>query len=193
MRLTVLCFLGLCLVVLSPAIGWCGVPCPDASTIEAAGNGDCTPGATVCPAGDYDAVQVTVIVRDCYGTPVSGINVEVHPFTSNGSFYFCAGESIKTGISNASGVVIVTYDRFGGCGDLQFEAEGNSVILGSSAAIRIASMDCSEPDGAIGLLDFITFATVYRSSDPCCDLNCDGIVNLTDFVHFASLYNHACP
>jgi hypothetical protein len=169
-----------------------GVPCAGTSTVVATGNSDCAPGAAICPQGDYDIVTVTVTVKDCYGTPLSGKAVTCYPDPAATGFCWCTGEESKSGTTDGSGVMTATFQYFGGCGDLSWYADSESIVLGPSATIYIASPD-NNGDCTVNLTDFVNFAGHYFTTEPCSDFNCDGTVNLTDFVSFAGHYFHACP
>jgi hypothetical protein len=185
---------GMCVLMLTQVVAFCGVPCAGTSTVNAYGTGACAPGVAVCPAGDYDVLTVDILVRDCYGTPLSGMAVAIYPGFEPDDFYFCPGYDMKTAVTGPSGETSVDFRRFGGCGELWIYAICEGITLGPSALIPVASYDCYFPaDGVVNLSDFIVFAGVYNNSDPCCDYNCDGIVNLTDFIFFAGHYNHTCP
>jgi hypothetical protein len=169
-----------------------GVPCPDLSTVEAVGDGDATPEAAVCPAGDYDGVVVTVTAIDCFGEPVPGMEVTVYPDPEATGFCFCPGEETKSDSTDSAGMMTVVFDRFGGCGYLQWHAEARGVIMFPSDPIFVNSPEGYGNDCEINLMDFVYFATHYLGTEPCCDYNRDGFVNLADFIHFAEHYSHTC-
>ncbi len=190
-KLSVACA-GITVLMLATGVAFAGVPCAGTSTVSATGNGDCAPGAAVCPAGDYDVVTVTVTVRDCYGNVLPGLEVEVYPNPALTEFCFCTGYESFTDTTDANGVVSGTFQYFGGCGNLDFYADCEGITLGPSTPINIASYD-SNGDCTVNLTDFIAFAAMYLGTDPCGDYNCDGSVNLTDFIKFAAHYLHNCP
>lgn len=188
------------LVLLIAGVALAGVPCAGTTTVSALGNGNCTPGAAMCPNGDYDQVDVTVTVKDCYGTPLAGQMVVVNANPAGAPFCYCAdgepapndfSDSKMVGPTNASGVVVATFDKVGGCGDMDFYATIGTVTAGPSVAIYIASPD-NNSDCNVNLIDFGNFAGVYLTGDDCSDYNCDGIVNLIDFGNFSSHYFHTC-
>jgi hypothetical protein len=185
-------FLTVAVMVLTAGVCLAGIPLPPLCTIEASGDGGCTPGAVVCPAGDGDVVTVDIILIDQYGMPVATQSVEIWPDPAATGFTFCSGEQTKTTTTNLDGEATVTFPRFGGCGDLGFYAECLLVQIGPSAPIYVASPD-KTGDRLVTLGDFINFASVYLTADPCCDYDCDGTVNLGDFIVFASHYLHGCP
>jgi hypothetical protein len=100
-------------------------------------------------------------------------------------------DSKMVGPTNASGVVVATFKKVCGCGDMDFYATIGTVIAGPSASIYIANPD-NTGDCNVNLIDFGNFALVYFGTDPCSDYNCDGIVNLIDFGNFALHYFHNC-
>jgi hypothetical protein len=173
-----------------------GIPSASTSTIVATPSGtpSCNPGtAVICPQGDMDNIDVTVTVRNIYGDVLPGKTVTVYAnVVSGGPFCFCPGEDPQTGITDVNGEVTVFYNNFGGCGELNWYADCESVILGPSNTVYIASPD-NNGDCLVNLVDFGNFATVFNAVDSCSDYNCDGIVNLIDFGIFATHYNHACP
>ncbi len=168
-----------------------GVPCQDFCTVEAAGDGDVAPNAVVCPMGDRDAVIVTVTVSDCFGVPISGMEVIVYPDPEAAGFCSCPGEETKQDTTDVNGMLTVEFARFGGCGSLRWYAEARGVVMFPSVPIQIVSSDI---DGSceIDLFDFVRFATQYSGQDPCCDYDFDGGVNLTDFIRFSEHYSHTC-
>jgi hypothetical protein len=179
-------------LLLVSGMAFAGVPCAGTTTVVASGDAVCAPGAAVCPAGDLHTVNVVVTVRDCYGTPLSGLYVDVSP-AGVAPAVFCFCDSVKTvGPTDVTGTTTAAYDDFGGCGDLQFYATIGTVIAGPSAAITIGSPD-GNGDCQVDLVDFGIFASNYFSTDSCSDYNCDGIVDLVDFGIFASHYFHTCP
>jgi hypothetical protein len=95
------------------------------------------------------------------------------------------------GPTDALGQVVATFDKVGGCGNMDFYATIGTVIAGPSSALYIASMD-NTGDCQVNLIDFGNFALAYNGTNPCMDYNCDGLVNLIDFGTFALHYNHTC-
>ena len=179
---------GFVVLLLISSMAFAGVPCAGTTTVVASGDDVCAPGAVVCPAGDLQTVNVVVTVRDCYGTPLQGLYVDVSPGTPG----FCFCDSVKTvGPTDVTGTTTASYVKFGGCGDLQFFATIGTVVAGPSPAITIGSPD-GNGDCQVDLVDFGIFAGNYFSSDACSDYNCDGIVDLVDFGIFASHYFHSC-
>jgi hypothetical protein len=187
------------LVVLSLAFvgaASAGIPSASTSTVERVGEGTptCNPDtAVVCPASDMGWVKVTVTVRNIYGDPlpdetVTCTAVPVAPAV----MCFCPGENPQVGVTDENGVVVFYFTDFGGCGDLEFYAECQGVVLGPSPPIYIASPD-NNGDCVVNLVDFGNFATGYFTSEACHDYNCDGIVDLVDFGIFATHYLHTCP
>jgi hypothetical protein len=88
-------------------------------------------------------------------------------------------------------MVTVHFSKMGGCGNLQWYAEVQSIVLDPSPAISIASSD-NDGNCQVNLLDFVGFASSYLTADACNDYNCDGQVGLGDFISFASHYQHDC-
>jgi hypothetical protein len=190
------------LVLLISSVALAGVPCAGTTTVTATGNGSCAPGAAMCPNGDYDVVDVTVTVKDCYGTPLAGEMVTVNANPAGTPFCYCAdgepspndlSDSKMVGPTNASGVVVAQFDKVGGCGNMEFYATIGTVIAGPSVPIYIANPD-NTGDCVANLVDFGNFALVFNQlpADPCMDYNCDGLVDLIDFGQFALHFNHAC-
>lgn len=180
------------LVLLISGVALAGVPCAGTTTVVATGNSSCAPGAAICPNGDYDQVDVTVTVKDCYGTPLAGQMVTVNAAPAGSPFCYCTGEASQlVGPTDASGVVAATFEKFGGCGDMEFYATIGTVTAGPSVSILIASPD-NTGDCSVNLVDFGNFALDFNGTDPCSDYNCDGAVNLIDFGNFALHFNHNC-
>jgi hypothetical protein len=184
---------GITAVVLLAGVAYAGVPCAGTSSVNAA-----PPCGAYCPASDFDIVTVTVVVRDCYGTPLEGEEVLVEP-TDLVTHYFCLGEEAKTCTTDVTGTCVVYFHQFGGCDDkladcgLEFTATASGVVLGPSNRIVTASPD-TDATGKVDLSDFIYFAGVYQSTtDCCCDFDCTGKVDLSDFIAFANHYQHKCP
>ena len=175
-------------------MAYAGIPSAATSTVVAVGQGTaCDPDAVICPASDMGSILVTVTVKNVYGDPLPSKSVTcyaipVAPYV----FCFCPGEDPQTGVTDGSGVVTFTYTDFGGCGDLQFGATCDGVVLNPSPAIWVASPD-SDGDCVVSLSDFIAFASSYLTPDPCFDFDCSGLVDLSDFITFAGHYLHACP
>jgi hypothetical protein len=189
------------LVLLISGVALAGVPCAGTTTVSAVGLGSCAPGAAMCPNGDYDQVAVTVTVKDCYGTPLAGQMVTVNANPAGLPFCYCldgepapndySDSKVATVPTNASGVVVVNFDKVGGCGNMDFYATIGTVVAGPSVSIYIANPD-NTGDCIVNLIDFGNFALAYNGTDPCMDYNCDGFVNLIDFGQFALHYNHTC-
>jgi hypothetical protein len=175
-----------------------GIPDASTSTIVAVGQGvpPCNPGATViCPASDYGWVEITVTVRNIYGDVLPGKTVTCYAnVVSGGPFCWCPGEDPQVGVTDINGEVVFIYSDFGGCGELEWYADCESVIIGPSNTIFIASFDIGN-DCWVELVDFGQFALAYLvdPADPCFDYNCDGQVELIDFGEFALHYLHLCP
>jgi hypothetical protein len=169
-----------------------GVPCAGTSEVNPAGNGYCSPDAAVCPAGDLDDITVTVVVRDCYGTPLAGQMATVYPQVLSGTVCICPGEDSKTvGPTDVTGTTYAHFNRLGGCGYIDFYAQVGTVIIGPSIIISLASPDATG-DCQVDLIDFGEFALSWHTSEPCGDYNCDGIVDLVDFGTFALNWQHVC-
>lgn len=191
------------LVLLISGVALAGVPCAGTTTVVATGSGSCAPGAAICPNGDYDIVNVTVTVKDCYGTPLAGQMVTVNATPAGTPFCYCPdGEAAPNdfedskivGPTNASGVTSAVFSKFGGCGDMEFYATIGTVIAGPSVSIYIASPD-NDGNCSVGLVDFGNFALAFPAAaphDPCMDYNCSGDVDLVDFGQFALHFNHNC-
>jgi hypothetical protein len=167
-----------------------GVPCAGTSTVSAMGIGICpASAAATCPGGDYDYVIVTVLVKDCYGTPLQGQMVAVEPY---GPICICPGEESKiAGPTDNDGMTSITFSKFGGCGLTEFYAHVGTVTIGPSVSILILGPD-NNSDCVVDLVDFGNFATSYLTNDACSDYDCSGLVDLIDFGNFASHYLHGC-
>jgi len=173
-----------------------GIPSASTSTVVAIPSGTpaCNPGtAVICPASDMDIIDVTVTVRNIYGDVLPGKTVVCNAnVVSGGPFCFCPGEDPQTGVTDVNGEVVFYYTDFGGCGELEWYAVCEAVVLGPSNTVYIASPD-NNGDCQVNLIDFGNFALVYNGTDACSDYNCDGGVTLIDFGTFALHYQHACP
>jgi len=188
-RLVFTCTMAVVLLLVS-GMAFAGVPCAGTTTLTATGTGVCAPGAAVCPLGDLQTVDVTVTVRDCYGTPLAGQLVDISGSAVTGNFCFCT-DPVTAGPTDALGQATATFADFGGCGDLEFYGTIGTVVAGPSAAITIGSPDANG-DCTVDLVDFSTFATNYFTTSTCSDYNCDGLVDLVDFSTFATHYFHTC-
>jgi hypothetical protein len=173
----------------------CGVvECPELCSIEAVAVGEFAPEALVCPLGEGDSVTVTVTVVDCLGAPLSGLEVEIFADPEAG-LCFCPGERVQA-TTNAEGVAVVGFRRFGGCGFVSWYADasyGCGLTIGPSDPVFIVSYDCGVYNCVVDLVDFIFFCGQYQTTEPCCDFNNDGFVNLSDLILFAEHYYHTCP
>jgi hypothetical protein len=187
------------LVILSLAVAGvasAGIPNAGTSTVEREGQNSgpaCDPDiAVVCPASDIGQIQVTVTVRNIYGDPLPGKEVDCWAEEVAGVFCWCPGESLQTDSTDLAGQAIFYFTDFGGCGTLQFGAQSEGINFVPSPTIEVRSPDING-DCIVDLIDFIAFAAAYLTTDPCCDYDCDGTVGLTDFIIFASHYLHDCP
>jgi hypothetical protein len=179
--------------LLSSGAAFAGVPCAGTSSAVAGGKGICAPDAAICPQGDYDVIDVTVTVKDCYGTPLMGLMVDVTALPFGGDLCICPGEASKTvGPTDANGVTHAYFSRFGGCANVEFSAICSGIELGPSNYILVLSPD-HNADCWVELVDFGEFALSYFKVDACFDFNCDGIVELIDLGEFALHYLHECP
>ena len=182
---------GIAAVVLLAGGAYAGVPCAGTSSVNAA-----PPCGAYCPESDMGIVTVTVVVRDCYGTILPGVEVLVEPIIVAGGHCFCPGEEAKTCTTDVTGTCTVTFHNFGGCDGvdcgLEFQATAEGVVLGPSNRIITASPD-TDASCVVDLTDFIYFAGVYQTTDCCCDFDCTGLVDLSDFIAFATHYQHRCP
>jgi hypothetical protein len=187
------------MVILSLAVAGvatAGIPNATTSTVEREGQGSpgtCDPDiAIVCPASDISAIQVTVTVRNIYGDPLPGKIVDCWAEEVAGVFCWCPAESLQTDTSDINGQCFFYFSDFGGCGTIQFGAQSEGVNFVPSPTIEVRSPDING-DCQVSLLDFIAFAALYGTIDPCGDYDCDGAVGLNDFIVFASHYGHICP
>jgi hypothetical protein len=187
------------MVILSLAVAGvatAGIPNATTSTVEREGQGSpgtCDPDiAVVCPASDMGVIQVTVTVRNIYGDPLPGLEVDCWAEEVGGVFCWCPGESAQVDTSDINGQCFFYFTDFGGCGTLQFGAQCAGITFIPSPTIEVRSPDING-DCIVDLLDFIIFAGSYLGTNPCCDYDCDGDVDLVDFITFAAHYLHACP
>lgn len=190
-RMFALCVSLLVLISLSSAAG-AGVPDPPTSTVEASGDGICSPDAAMCVGGDFDHVTVSIVLRDAFEEPLEGYMVVVSPVQITGATYLCAGEESKTvGPTAGDGTAAAHFTSLGGCGTIHFSATVNTVEIGPSNVITVISpdLDCN---GQVTIVDFGRFAFCYLTSDQCCDFDCNGNVDLVDFGRFALHYLHGC-
>ena len=177
------------------SVSFAGVPSASTSTVERAGQGTaaCNPNtAVICPKGDMGSVLVTVTVRNVYGDPLPGKTVNCQAVPVAGTFCFCAGQTPQTGVTNVSGVVQFTFFKFGGCGNLKFTADCESVIFNPSPNIYIASPD-NNGTCVVNGVDLAIFAGSFGTNNPCHDFNCSGVVNGVDLSIFAGHFGHVCP
>ena len=175
---------------------------PNASTSTVVAVGELTPAcnpdvAVICPASDYGQVKITVTVRNIYGDPLPGKTVTIYAsVVSGGPFCFCPGEDPQVGVTGPTGEVVFYYTDFGGCGELEWYADCEGVILGPSNIIYIASPD-NNGSCNVSLIDFGNFALEFGLTvppgSPCHDYNCDGVIDLIDFGNFAIHFMHMCP
>jgi len=179
----IVAFLALSGVVLA------GVPCSGTSvwTVTTTSAACSFAGGGFCPAGDMDIVTVAVRVKDCYGNILTGETVQFQPDTPG--LTFAAAESSQTDVTDINGDASVTYQFFGGCGNLKFIGISMGVTLGPTTPIYVASVD-NNGSGAVDAVDFSTFAAAYGGTDPCHDYNCSGQVDGVDFSIFAAHYGH---
>ena len=83
-------------------------------------------------------VEVTVTVRNIYGDPLPGKTVTCYAnVVSGGPFCFCPGEDPQVGVTDVNGEVVFIYHDFGGCGNLEWYADCEGVVLGPSGTIYI--------------------------------------------------------
>ena len=182
-------------VLLVAGVAAAGVPSANTSTVERAGQGTpaCNPNtAVVCPAGDLGSVLVTVTVRNVYGDPLPSKTVNCQATPVTGTFCFCSGQNPQSGVTDSNGQVFFTFDRFGGTGNLQFDADCEGVSFIPSTTIYIASPDVNG-SCVVDAVDFSLFGIQYMLPYPPCDFNCDGIVDAIDFSVFGAQYLHICP
>ena len=154
--------------VLASGVCLAGIPLPSLCTIEASGDGACSPGAAVCPYGDGDVITVDITLIDQYGMPVANQPVDIWADLDATEFRYCPLENLKTTVTNLDGEATVTFSLFGGCGDLSFYAECLYVVIGPSDPIYIASYD-NDGNVQVDINDFITFAGAYLTADQCCE------------------------
>jgi hypothetical protein len=196
-KMRLLGVIGVLILTFSVAgVALAGVPSATTSTVERAGQGTpaCNPNtAVVCPKGDLGSVLVTVTVRNVYGDPLANkvVNCLATPVT--GTFCFCAGQTPQVDTTDVNGKAYFTFIKFGGCGNLQFDANCEGVIFNPSPTIYIASPDNNgtcKVDGS----DLLNFAAAYgKLGLPCHDYNCDGKTDGIDLLGFAQHYGHQCP
>jgi hypothetical protein len=134
-------------------------------------------------------MTVTVTVLDCYGTALGSKSVQVKPSGAT-TLKLPAADSTKTLVTNVSGVVVATYTKIGGCGNMNFIAICTGVTLGPSNTLYVANVD-NNGSGKCDGTDFSLFAGHFNRTDrPCSDYNCSGKVDGTDFSLFAGHFNH---
>ena len=190
-KLLIPCFGIVALAVLS-GIALAGVPCTGTSTVVITENNvGCAAGAAICPKGDLDTVTVTITVLDCYGTALAGKSVTIQPAAAG--FVFNVADSARVLVSNALGVVSQKYMKFGGCGNLRFQAVSDGVTLGPSAPIYVSNMDnvLGTPALKCDGLDLSLFGQYYGlTTFPCGDYNCSGKTDGLDLSIFGQHYGH---
>ena len=137
-------------------------------------------------------VQVVVTVRDSFGNPLAGREVECFPDAGSASFCWCPGSTPLIEVTNVQGEAWFGFPHFGGCGTLEFSADCEGVPIGPSNSVEVSSPDINA-DCAVTLHDFARFAMLYGTGDSCGDYDWDSEVGLSDFAIFAAHYGDECP
>jgi len=142
--------------------------------------------------------QLDIYVGDSNGAPMANVNVEVVlNSTCNDPDPLCVCTvAVLSGYTNTSGNLRLSMKWGGCCLDTQA-----AIVRAMGTPIRIYDVLCSPDfDGlrgncAVGLADFVYFASGYAQSGVACR-NFDGDQNetcgLPDFVEFAQAYGFWC-
>jgi hypothetical protein len=179
------------------SVALAGVPCLGTSTVVATENNlNCTNAGYFCPQGDTlaNVITVNVTVLDCYGTALSGKSVAIKGsgVLPADKFKFANSETLKTAVTNLSGIATTTFSKFGGCGNMNFTATVLGVTLATSNVIYCSNMDKNPtPDGNVNSVDLSLFTGDYGGVAACSDFNCLGGVNSVDLSIFTGHYGHS--
>lgn len=155
-------------------------------------------GVTVCPAGDWDPLLITLKVRDSEGGKIKAMwcdDVETMWIAADPeTLGACDGREVLFADMNTGDAGEVTEDltAMSGCGFIEIRSI-ESVALSDTAVIETRSPDFNA-DRIVDLVDFGHFANLYLTEEPCGDLDYSGgVVDLVDFGCLAQHYFHACP
>ncbi len=139
----------------------------------------CPTSTTVCPRGDWGWIEV--VVSDLVGHPIT--------VSAAGPFCFKAGQTPQ--VFPSSGVDLVIFDQFGGCGGITVTVSCPVCMatIVTPAPIFVASPD-NNASCKVDATDLLIFAGSYGRNVPCCDYDCSSRVDGVDLMNFAKHYGH---
>ncbi len=178
------------LVLACSAAAIAGVPDPSHSGFDVSGTG------VPCQyrfnaTGGLDVLSVNLTLRDPFDTPVANCTTSATIIANTGPF--CACVDVATGVSNASGVVTLTFSRIGGNGtlDVCVTAQCSGGVAMGCSTINFTSPDldgsCEVTGSATGVIDLGIFAAgLPPGYNTNADYDCDLDVDVIDLGTFAS-------
>jgi hypothetical protein len=153
-------------------------------------------------SGDADRLTLNVTLRGPFDDPVPGCSTSV---TLHGdTLCDCAGSLVRTGISDAGGVLRFAYGCLGGRGaatlDVTAHCAGDLGVCSTGFVFTSPDLDATcngTPGPTIGgnvsLIDLGIWAGgLPPTYSMAADFNCDGTVDVADLAFFASGLGTSC-
>ena len=195
-----LVFTILALLVCSSA-SFAGVPDPTQSSCVVTGalTGSAGTQFRFNATGTADVLVATVTLLDAFGVPVAGCSTSAT--VTGAGLCACPGGETTTGITDASGVVSLSFTVLGGYGgDLQVAVTSHCVgdiLICTNGPHFYTSPDLDgscDSGNSTGIVDLGLWAgTLPPAYGLFGDYNCDGSVGVVDLGFWAGGLGNGCP
>jgi hypothetical protein len=165
-----------------------GIPDPDLSTVVLSNGGG---GLTTCPQLDGPTYQyITVTAKRADATPIQGIPWSSFFFTVSGGDVNITHVDAETDVNGQIRFTVDDNEVIAWSGPVTIEVQIYTVVLNDSDNLRCNTFDLN-PDGSVGLQDFVIFSQDYGQVRERTDYNWSGgTTGLQDFVLFGQHYGH---
>ena len=163
-----------------------GIPDPDLSTVVLSAGGLAT-----CPAGDGPVYRyITVTAKRADATPIQGIPWSSFFFVVGGGDVNITHVDAETDVNGQIRFTVDDDEVIAWSGPVTIEVQIYTVVLNDSDNLRCNTFDLN-PDGTVGLQDFVIFSQDYGGVHERTDFNWSGgATGLQDFVLFGQHYGH---
>ncbi len=163
-----------------------GIPDPDLSTVVLTAGG-----LTTCPQLDGPTYQyITVTAKRSDASPIQGIPWSSFFFTVTGGDVNLTHVDAETDVNGQIRFTMDDNEVISYSGPVTVEVQIYTVVLNDSDDLKCNTFDLN-PDGTVGLQDFVIFSQDYGSVHERTDFNWSGgATGLQDFVLFGQHYGH---
>jgi hypothetical protein len=180
--------IGSLLVLAFSAVAMAGIPAPDRSGFALSGKGFGSCHFVFIADGTGDMMTMNITLRDAFDTPVASCSTSATIVFNDDagdavdSICLCGETLVKVGVTDANGIVALSWDRFGGYGNIDVNVTAHCT---GDIAIGTENRDFTTPDldgsceavNSTGVVDLGVWAGGLGSNFPPSDYDCSGGIN----------------